>query len=138
MGISIKYSVDVPFSDKKKVKEDITSYERPELTFLSAIGAMEWNEKVNGQFMQVVYEGEDGDGRIHIYGKTPDAQLDPYLLAATEPFKAPYMEELFETMFNRKPFILCAEGISPKNQGKCYGFKEEAKLILFDIQNFRN
>ena len=134
------FTIDVPFEKDGKIAKGTNFFDpkKPYLDILNACRLFEWEEKADGECVQVEYEGEDGDGRIHVYGKTKDANLDAYIKAALEPFSTSYMEEYFEDKFKRRPYKLYAEAISPKNRGKVYGYKEEAKIILFDIQNCTN
>jgi hypothetical protein len=134
------FSIDIPFVKDGKTARGTNCFDpkKPYLKTLNDFRLFDWTEKGDGECIQIVYEGEDGDGRIHTYGKTKDANLDAYLKDALEPFSTSYMEEYFEDKFKRKPFVLYAEGISPKNRGKMYGYKDRAKLILFDVQNYGN
>ena len=134
------FSIDVPFAKDggKVIGVNAYSGNKPYLAELSANNMIEWTEKVDGQAIVIAYEGEAGDGRIHVYGKTQNASLDAYIQKVADTFKTSAMEEYFEEKFSRKPYILYAEGISPKNLGKVYGYKDEAKFFLFDVQNAVN
>ena len=113
---------------KRDAKNQIVpgDWSLPELAYLADV-PWRWTEKVDGTNIRVHWDGE----RVTIGGRTDNAQIPTFLLAAIQPKLAP---EIFRVAFpDSNDVTLYGEGYGAKIQSGGH-YRPDCDLVLFDTR----